>query len=194
MVAARLICMVTPMDKPLDRVFDQLLVVRAQAGDRKAFKALFRRWQRRMWGYARRLTGHRDDAWDVTQEAWVTIVKRIKTLNDPAWFTAWAFRIVRNKCADVARRAGRERSAIETLTERCFVDERDSRPSIGADIVAEALWRLTPECRGLLALKYDAELSVLEIAVVLGVPTGTVKSRLYHAREALRRILEGDET
>ena len=122
------------------------------------------------------------------------MVKQIKTLNDPAWFTAWAFRIVRNKCADVARRAGREQSLIETLAERSRAEECESQQRFAADTVAKALGRLTPDCRELLALKYDAELNIFEIAVVLGVPAGTVKSRLHHSREALRQILEGDET
>ncbi len=181
------------MNKSRSGVIDELLVMRCQAGDRESFDLLVRRWQRRLWRYARSLTGSDDAAWDVTQETWIAIVKRIRKLSDPAWFGAWAHRIVRNKCADHCRGAGRQRNLAAGLAERQRANDDPHREDPG-EVVAHALRRLSPEQRGLLTLKYgDEALNIVEIAVVLGIPVGTVKSRLYHAREELRQILEGDE-
>ncbi|MFH1745480.1 MAG: RNA polymerase sigma factor [Planctomycetota bacterium] len=181
------------MNRTRDRVIDELLVVRCQEGGREAFDLLVRRWQRRLWRYARRLTGHDDAAWDVMQETWIAIMRQIRKLNDPAWFAAWAYRIVRNKCADYVRRASRRKKLAEALAEQQRATADSLRENPG-DMVTEALRRLSTDQQELLALKYNADLNVVEIAVVLGIPTGTVKSRLHHAREELRNILEGDQS
>jgi len=186
--------------KSHERVIDELLVVRCQQGDRKCFDLLIRRWQRRLWRYARSLTGDDDAAWDVMQETWIAVLKRIRKLNDPAWFAAWACRIVRNKSADQCRRAVRRRKLADGLARRqeehaTTRAESSSDPAADAsDAVAAALRRLPAEKQELLALKYGQDLNVVEIGVVLGIPAGTVKSRLHHAREQLRQILEGEES
>ncbi len=185
--------MAGPMDNARDRVLDELLVVRCQEGNREAFDLLVRRWQRRLWRHARRLTGSPDAAWDVVQETWIAVLKRIRGLSDPAWFAAWAYRIVRNKCADHCRRAGRQKHLSIAVAQRQRTDE-DPPGEEPANEVAEAVAKLSPDRQDLLALKYGASLNVAEIAVVLGVPVGTVKSRLHHAREQVRLILEGDES
>jgi len=180
------------MDTARDRVIDQLLVIRCQAGDRECFDLLARRWQRRLWRYAQRLSGSDDTAWDVTQETWMAILRQIRRLNDPAWFAAWAYRIVRNKAADYCRRASRQRSLGETVAGRQKAND-DPRRDDSCDAVAEALRQLPPDSKELLMLRYGEDLNILELAVVLGIPVGTVKSRLHHAREQLRRILKGDD-
>ena len=181
------------MDKARERVIEELLVMRCQGGSRECFDLLVRRWQRRLWRYARRLIGSNDAAWDVMQETWIVILRQIRKLSDPAWFAAWAYRIVRNKCADQCRKASRRRNLAEALAQRQRAN--DDPPRDGpSDAVAETLRRLPPDRQELLALKYGEDLNILEIAVVLGIPAGTVKSRLHHAREQLRQILEGDES
>ena len=184
--------MTNDMDKPRERVIDELLVVRCQEGSRESFELLIRRCQRRLWRYARRLTGSNDAAWDVMQETWIAILRQIRKLNDPAWFAAWAYRIVRNKCADYCRRANRQRRLADALAERQRANDDPPREGPG-DSVAETLRRLPPDRQELLALRYGQDLNIIEIAVILGIPAGTVKSRLHHAREQLRRILKGDE-
>ncbi|MBU0639504.1 MAG: RNA polymerase sigma factor [Planctomycetes bacterium] len=181
------------MEKAHATVIDELLVMHCQAGDRKSFDLLVRRWQRRLWQYARRLTGSDDAAWDVIQEAWMAILKQIRNLSDPAWFAAWAYRIVRNKCVDYCRRASRQRNLAESLIQYRTLSGDPPTDEPGAGL-ARALQQLPSERQELLTLKYGEDLNILEIAVVLGIPVGTVKSRLHHAREHLRRILEGDES
>ncbi|MGB2986239.1 MAG: RNA polymerase sigma factor [Phycisphaerae bacterium] len=181
------------MDKARKRVIDELLVMRCQGGSRESFDLLVRRWQRRLWRYARSLTGSNDAAWDVMQETWIAILRQIRKLSDPAWFAAWAYRIVRNKCADHCRRASRQRHLTDALAERQRANDNPSREGSG-DAVAQALRRLPTDRQELLTLRYGGDLNTIEIAVILGIPTGTVKSRLHHARGQMRRILEGDQS
>ncbi|MGD2110714.1 MAG: RNA polymerase sigma factor [Phycisphaerae bacterium] len=175
-----------------DRVIDELLVIRCQSGHEGSFDLLIRRWQHRLWQYARRLAGSDDDAWDVTQEAWLAMLRQLHKLEDPAWFAAWAFRIVQNKCSDHVRNAQRRRRLKQKVSERLTVADTVPREPTGRP-VADALRRLPRDQQELLILKYGQELNIVEIAVVLGVPAGTIKSRLHNAREQLRRILEGDD-
>lgn len=179
------------MHKARETIIDELLVVRCQEGNRESFDLLIRRWQRRLWQYARRLTGSNDAAWDVVQETWMAILKQIRKLDDPAWFAAWDYRIVRNKCADHFRQTHRLRHLDDAMSEQQRTDARLPRRSHD-NAMAQALRRLSTNRQELLALKYGENLSVVEIAVVLGLPAGTVKSRLHYAREELRRILEGE--
>ena len=180
------------MNTARDRVIDQFLVIRCQAGDQECLDLLTRRWQRRLWQYARRLTGSDDAAWDVTQETWMAVVRQIRKLTDPAWFAAWVYRIVRNKAADYCRSVSRQGTLAETVAGRQKAND-NPRQADSCDAVAEALWQLPADSRELLTLRYGEDLNILELAVVLGIPAGTVKSRLYHAREQLRQILKGDD-
>jgi RNA polymerase sigma-70 factor (ECF subfamily) len=180
------------MDRAHERVIDELLVIRCQAGDREFFELLVRRWQHRLWRYARRLTGSEDAAWDVVQETWMVILRQIRRLSDPAWFAAWVYRIVRNKCADHCRSASRQRGLVDAVAESQTADDEPLRDD-SCDAVAAAVRRLPRDCQELLMLRYGEDLNILELAAVLGIPAGTVKSRLYHAREQLRRILKGED-
>jgi len=181
------------MDKARERVIDELLVIHCQEGNRESFELLMRRWQRRLWRYARRLTGSEDAAWDVMQETWLAILRQIPKLSDPAWFAVWAYRIVRNKSADCIRSTIRQRHLAEAVAERNRASGDQSRADSG-ELLREAFKRLTPDQQELLTLKYSAELSVVEIAVVLGIPAGTVKSRLHNIREQLRQTIKGDRS
>lgn len=92
------------------QLVDELLVMEAQSGNAKAVEALVRRWQKRLWQYARRLTGSSDAAWDVTQESWLGVVRGIRKLNDPARLRPWLYRIVTNKANDWIRSAAEART------------------------------------------------------------------------------------
>ena len=184
-----------------DRVIDEMLVLRCQKGSSRALDLLVRRWQRPLWQFARRILGDEDAAWDVMQDAWLAILRQLRQLHDPAWFAAWAYRIVRNRCAEYYRKAGRRRKLVDGLMERQQAAETPDNCDAGnparenpGDAVAEALRRMPTDQRELLSLKYRENLNTIEIAFILGVPAGTIKSRLHAAREELRRILEGDES
>jgi len=174
----------TPSD-----IADELLVLHSQGGDRGALAVLIKRWNPRLWRHARRLTDGSDSADDATQEAWIAIIRRIRTLDDPSRFGAWAYRIVTNKCADRTRRLVRERKHHESLNHQAPVsDTKVDETEVGR--LRSAMRRLESERRALLGLFYVDGLNVAQIAGVLGVPKGTVKSRLFSAREELKRVLE----
>ncbi len=162
-----------------------MLVMDAQDGNRAAMEQLVGRWQRRLWAHAYRLTGDEDGAWDVCQQAWIGIIKGLRRLNDPAHFRAWAYRIVTNKAVDWVRKsaANRRTGNIEDVTEPAARAKEDTG-------VRELLEKLDIKKRAVLVLYYFERLSVGEIGIALGIPGGTVKSRLNSARKELRQLLE----
>jgi RNA polymerase sigma factor (sigma-70 family) len=119
----------------------------------------------------------------------MAIVRGLRTLHDPAHFRAWALRIVSNKARDWVRREGARRRAARGLEAQLAVAE--TAPPAGALERARAsLAALEPGQRLVLRCFYLEEMSVNEIARALDVPAGTVKSRLFHARNALRARLK----
>ncbi len=173
-----------------EQVVDELLVLAAQAGQVEAFERLAARWYPRLLRHARRLTGDSEGAREAVQEAWLAVARGLRRLEDPARFAPWVFRITGRRCFEwIAGRSRTRRRAAD-------LDEAAAAPApSGADPddvmrVRKALRRLEPERCALLAMFYVEGLTIAEIAAVLGIPAGTVKSRLYHARERLRAVLE----
>ncbi len=179
------------MRRPED-ILDELLVLRCQGGEFAALDVLARRWHPRFEKLAMRLTGRSEVAADVAQEAWLAIVNGVRRLDDPARFKSWSYRIVANKCADWIRREQRRRRTTEEVArEPAPPIESDPEPPWGeTGPLRIALRALPPERRALLSMFYLDGLSVAAIARSLGIPAGTVKSRLFHARHHLRRTLE----
>lgn len=171
-------------------VVDDLLVLAAQAGDLAAFERLATRWHPRLFRHACRLTGDVEGARDATQEAWVAIVRGLGRLQDPARFAPWALRITGRRCADwIARR--RQARSRNTGRDPALVVTSPAGPDADdLSMVRGALRRLDRSDRLLLAMFYLEGFSVAEIAHACSVPPGTVKSRLFHARERLRAVLE----
>jgi len=185
------------MRPPQEQVLDELLVMRCQDGEADAMEQLVLRWEQRLWRHAQRLTGDETAAWDALQEAWLAVVRGLRRLADPATFRRWVYRIVTNKCADFIRGRARDRRLSERLEGRARAEERPVRaPSAAytrADAIRVALDRLSPDRQVILTLRYREDFTTAEIAEILSVPEGTVKSRLHHARNELRRIVEGIE-
>jgi RNA polymerase sigma-70 factor (ECF subfamily) len=140
--------------------------------------------------HARRLTGDVEAANDVVQEAWVAIAGGILRLHDPASFGPWALRITGRRCADwiALRRQRRARTGVLGEGSRAVAADRSS-DEVRAQ-VRDVLRLLEPERRALMAMYYVDGMTVGEIAVALGIPAGTVKSRLAAARDRLRAALE----
>jgi len=178
---------------PREAVLDQWLVLRSQDGDAEAFSRLVRRWTPRLVRHARRLLDTTEEANDAAQDAWLSITGGLHKLNDPATFRRWAYRITTRRCADRVRKNQRVRRS----------DAGAARPELAAepefsgddiDQLRAAIRTLPTERRLVLALLYVDGLTVAEIAAVLEIPTGTVKSRLRLARDELRRILDPEAT
>lgn len=176
-------------------IHDELLVLEAQAGDERAFETLISRWQPRLLAHALRLCGDRDSAPEIVQEAWLAVVRGIRRLDDPARFRGWIFQIVTHKAADWVRKRQRQRRLDDVASdeaENLNPDQlaSDFCASDQTDGVRRALEMLTRDRRVLLSLFYVEDMRVDEIAIVLDIPIGTVKSRLFHARKELKDRLE----
>ena len=181
------------MDETPERAFDEYLVVLSQAGSVEAFEGLARRWTPRLRRYAARMLGgsveSAEAARDVVQETWVGAIRGLRGLRDPAQFPAWIYGIATRKCADLIR-ANTLRRRLDAAVAAAGLDGQRASPTPESQIdLAIAVRGLPPTHRAVLHLFYREEFKVEEIASVLGIPAGTVKSRLHHARLALKRQL-----
>jgi RNA polymerase sigma factor (sigma-70 family) len=176
---------------PTERINDELLVLRCQEGDAEAFEALVDRWQERLWRHARRLTGEDAAAWDVLQDSWMGICKSFGQLAEVEFFPAWAYQIVSNKCRDWIRRERRQSEVTALYGEQLQSEERQAADlrQQSADL-KEVLEHLPGPVRAILSLRYEEGFDTVEIAAILDIPEGTVKSRLFHARQKLSKYLE----
>lgn len=179
------------MNRDSRQVYTEWLVLSAQSGDERAFGELHALWTADLQRLAMVRVERAGPAEEVVQDAWVAIARGLRRLEDPARFPCWAMRIVARRCADWIRRQQSERRRREQLEGKTVPesapngDASDERARLRA-----AIARLRPDERELLHLFYDQELSVGEVAEVLGIPMGTVKSRLFHTRENLKRQIE----
>lgn len=174
-----------------DSVQDDLLLLQCQQGDAASFERLVLRWQQPLLSYAYRLTDDWAAAQDAVQETWMVVIRGLVTLKDVARFRAWLFGIASHKCQDHWRRRQASVRFAEALQERADATTAPAPKAERSDLDA-AFRRLAPESRSVLALMYFQEFSVGEIAQALSLPEGTVKSRLFHARQQLRQIMEKD--
>ena len=175
---------------------DELIVMRCQDGDGDAMDELVARWQQPLWRHACRLIGRTDAAWEVLQDGWLGIIRGLGRLDDPKRFRPWAYRIVTYKAADWIRRHRRPRATCDELSFDPPAGGRSGDEE--TEVIHAALAKLPASQRMALVLHYIDDLPVLEIAEVLNIPEGTVKSRLHNGRARLRKLLaragEGDLT
>jgi RNA polymerase sigma-70 factor (ECF subfamily) len=170
-----------------DQLIDEILVMDCQSGSVKALEILVSRWQKRLWHYACRLTGQPEAAWDVTQESWLGIVRGIYRLNDPARFRPWAYRIVTNKAHDWIRKNARTpKVQAGGITEQQSRSKPQSSETLSD--LHDIMRRLSAQSRDVLTLYYLEEFGLAEVASILRIPKGTVKSRLASARKELKEL------
>lgn len=167
----------------------QTLVGRCQRGEPAAFEEVFRQFQPRLRYYIRRLETEPDHADDVLQEVWVRVIRRIGSLRDRRAFVAWLYRIARNEVYSRARvRDPFREFAAEHLELPADVVE----PTFDAEDAArlhQGLGRLKSHHREILTLYFLEELPHRQIAEILGIRANTVRTRLYYAKQALRKEL-----
>ena len=168
------------------------MVELAQTGDRDAFAALAGSVVDRLYATAVLILHDHALAEDATQETIVRAWRDLPSLRDPDRFYAWMRRLLTNVCADEGRRQ-RRRGAETTLLpihEPAIGDS--SEALVSQDALERAFRRLSGEQRAVVVLHYYEGLSQREVADAMGLPLGTVKSRLFHATRALRAALEAD--
>jgi RNA polymerase sigma factor (sigma-70 family) len=176
--------------EPRNTDADELLAIRCQLGERVAFDELIARWHEPVWRYLRRLANSDDVASDLSQDTWVRVLRGMGALREPKKLRPWLFGIARRVAMDRLRfeyvRRGADDVGIDELP------AGDASQDLEADLAAidTALAVLPVSEREMLTLFYLRELSLAEIAAMLALPVGTVKSRLYRARLELRSALE----
>ena len=177
------------MDAERD-IEDALLLVRARNGDADAFTEFVLRWQDRLRGHAERLTGNSSSANDVLQETWIAVLKGLGRLSDVDAFRAWIYRILSRKATDWIRRRQRRRRLGRRFAAEAARSSDDEERSDRIESLDDAVKRLSPPLRHVVLLHYVEEFSVEAVAGILGIPRGTVKSRLHNARRQLRALFE----
>lgn len=175
---------------PAVALSDELLAVRCQLGEPSALDALVDRWHGPLWQYVRRMSGDDETAAETVQDVWLRVLRALPALRDPTRLRAWLFGIARRTMMDRLREhyAAPIDGDIEIETLPAHDDTLDAAES--SEAVQHALAQLPVASREILVLFYLHELSLGQIAEILSVPTGTVKSRLFNARVLVRRELE----
>ena len=179
--------------RPLDDLSDEELVTAHLDGRPGAFQDLYDRYRDRLVHFITRKTGDPDRAQDLVQEAFIRAHRALGSLSDPIAFPAWFGRIVHNEAITWLRR-NRRRHQVAIEDEGRLVAPEDSGPDLAAEErghrLRQALDKLRPAYRQILALKYEARLSYEEIAEVLDLPLGTVKARIHRARAMMKDKLQ----
>ena len=182
------------MTKGTEHIHDEWLVLRCKTGDSDALAELIARWQGRLRRLIWRLTDGHADGDDIAQEVWMLVVRKLNRLNDPTAFPHWLYRIAAARCADWVRKTTRDRGlkAQEETKHVISAGQTASNSALDAkNLIRRGLAALPEQQRLILSLFYIEEFSTEEIAEILDIPSGTVKSRLYTARNELRKYLEG---
>lgn len=182
-------------------VADIALVQRAQANDRAAFNEIVLRYKSKVFNFIHRMIPSMQDAEDLTQETFVRAYMSIRSFQSRASLNTWLFRIATNLCIDYSRRTRKSRGLVASLSQEADDEDAETQRDVpddafdpqrlllnkelGAEL--DRALRALPDKLRTVVLLYDVEgLPYDEIAAIAGCPLGTVKSRLFNARSALR--------
>lgn len=184
---------------------DGLLVQRCQANDITAFDEIVARYQNRIYHFVRRMVGNDTVAEDITQEVFLKAFRNISSFRQESSLQTWLFRIASNLCRDNYRRKQRETtwfsfwrksSHDEDMSEEIELPDTSHAPELNfmqaelGAMIQNAIEQLSPVLREAIILHEIEEMPYEDIANALGVPLGTVKSRIFHGRSRLRKALE----
>ena len=164
-----------------------------QSGDRQAFAGIVQMWERPLFYYLRRLAPSEADAWDLLQETWLRIFRSLGSLRDPRTLPAFLYATARNvaitrlRLRSAAEQQSNHESEDASALDCAFIAFDD------AEQVHHALDQLPLAQREALTLYFLEDLSIDDIADVLNVPSGTVKSRLHYGKQAIRKFLENGD-
>lgn len=181
---------------------DELLIRRAQRGDAGAFEQLLLEHQKNVYNLCYRMAGNPDDAMDLSQETFLRAWRCLDQYQFASAFSTWLYRLCSNICIDFLRRRRRQQTVPLTFEDADGEEQTyavpDAQPlpeeqvelKLTREILQAAMAQLLPEHRAVLQLRVVNEMSYEQIADVLDIQIGTVKSRLSRARNQLKKILE----
>ena len=192
-------------DKEARREADRELVLAVRDGDAAAYRGLVEQYQNRVYSMVYGMVRNREDARDITQDAFVKAYRNLDSYRLESSFYTWLYRIAMNRAIDHLRRKKRrptaefddaiaKRDATGGIDETHHVDSPSrslERKQLYKRIM-DAMEELTEDQRQVVLLREMEGLSYKEIAAVMDIPEGTVMSRLYYARKRLQKLLESD--
>jgi RNA polymerase sigma-70 factor (ECF subfamily) len=178
---------------------DQELILQSKKGKMKAFRKLVEKYRKPAFFIALGLVGNRDDAYDISQEAFIRVWANVRKFNPRHRFFSWFYTILSNLCKNHLRKVEVRRRYIQSDMDSAQMNQGGQNP-LSPDLLLEKnetnlrLWeeitRLPFEFREIIVLKHFQGFSYKGIAQMLDIPLGTVMSRLYHARKKLKDSLE----
>ncbi|HJU55397.1 MAG TPA: sigma-70 family RNA polymerase sigma factor [Pyrinomonadaceae bacterium] len=181
----------------LSSVADCELVTRAVAGREDSFEELVRRYQRPIAAYVYRMVGDYEAALDLTQEVFIKVYNSLRRYRSEFKFSTWIYKIAHNSAVDHLRRQGGREQALQRefdgeqydlpIESRRLSPEQESERAERREEIERVVRELPSAYRELVVLRHSHDLSYDEIAEVTGLPLGTVKNRLFRAREVMRR-------
>jgi len=171
-----------------DTADDAALVAAARGGDLGSFEALVRRHTRTVYAHAFRFFGDHAAAEDVVQEVFVKVFRSLDSFDEKSRFSTWLYRVTRNTCLDEVRSGRRRPIPVDPLDVTASGGDFADEVAL-ASAIELAMRALPPEDRDALSAVSVFGLSYQEAGASLGVPAGTVKSRVFRARRALRATL-----
>ena len=168
------------------------MVVLAQQGDRDAFCRLVDLYDKRLLYFVRRIVGETDEALDILQAVWLTVHRGLRKLKSQYAFRVWVYRIAHAQAVSELRRKSKRPVLIEDIETIQTPDTTSVENEVfdNAELVHVALQDLSVDHRRVLTLRFLEDMTNDEIAEVVGCSSGTIKSRLHYAKNALRRRIK----
>jgi RNA polymerase sigma factor (sigma-70 family) len=168
---------------------DENLIIKSQSGDHEAFAQLVRKYSPDAYRTAFMVLRDRNEVEDVIQESFLTCYRKINSFRMESSFKTWLFRIVVNKCYDRLRKLNRESAVMNKVSFNLNNDSNDINGIESRLDLKEVILDLKPEHRLVLTLYYGMDFGVQKVADILGLPAGTVKSRLNTARSLIKKSM-----
>jgi RNA polymerase sigma-70 factor, ECF subfamily len=182
---------------------DQVLIKKTLRGDRRAFEELMRKYEKKIFSFVVRMVRNEDTAVDLTQDFFFKIFTVLEKYNFEYKFSTWAYRICYNLVIDHIRKNQAQVDSLddETVSSRDMLDSdnvsrEDGFKALARQETRDYVWRVVDEIplkfRELILLRYIQDLKYEEIAEITSLPVGTVKNRIFKAKEILKQEMEKD--
>ena len=170
---------------------DERLIQKALDGSERAWFALVKKYEKRLYNYALRMSGSPDDAMDILQDILLSVYRNLSSYRGDGVFAAWLFRIASFRCTDFYRKKGRQFGSTDEVdvvdeSGTNFTDDIDGNSFYGNKSITQLINRLPNDQKHVVELKFFQHFTFEEISGQLGISSNTAKSRLYAALKKMR--------